>query len=116
MPQRTTQTVQPPDHQCVSWPQLVEELGEMRSLVEASGGGVEEDPVTAGRLESVPLNIEALFQRRDATVAKKVPHNPENVSEPPEVMVVRRCFRTRVLVAPGASPAAGPPSSHKRSF
>src|SRR5439155_14757292 len=50
MPQRASQPIQFPDHECVAWPQLVEDLGKCGPLIERTAGRVDEDAITAGRL------------------------------------------------------------------
>jgi hypothetical protein len=74
--QRPAQPVQLPHHQGVARAQLVEDLVQRRSGGQGAAGGVEEDPVAAGRLQRVDLQVGVLVAGRDAGLAEEVGHAP----------------------------------------
>jgi hypothetical protein len=60
---------------------LVEDLGEDRAVGAGAAGGLGEDPVAAGVLEGVDLELGVLVGGGDASVAEQVSH-PGSVTEP----------------------------------
>ena len=57
VPQGAAEPVQLPDHEGVAGAQLVQELLEGGPVGAGAAGGVGEDPVAAGRLEGVDLEV-----------------------------------------------------------
>lgn len=72
--QGATESVELPDNQGVAWSQLVKDLHQLGSLVESAAGSVGEDPIAAGCLERVELQVRMLIGRRHARITEQVQH------------------------------------------
>jgi hypothetical protein len=70
VPEGAAEPVQLPDDQGVPGPQLVQELLEGRAVGAGAAGGLGEDPVAAGPLEGVDLELGVLVGGGDAGIAE----------------------------------------------
>jgi hypothetical protein len=77
VPQRPAEAVQPPHHQGVPRPQLLEDLIELRAPVQRPGRVVGPHPPTTRGGELVDLQVRVLLARRDPRVAQQVWHAAE---------------------------------------
>jgi hypothetical protein len=68
------EAVEFPDDQGVAGAQLVQELLEDRAVGAGAAGGLGEDPVAAGALEGVDLEVGVLVGGGDAGVAEQMSH------------------------------------------
>jgi hypothetical protein len=74
MPQRASQPIQFPDHECVTWPQLVENVRQRWALIERTTSGIGEDAKAAGSLEGVMLQVRVLVGSGHTRVPEQVRH------------------------------------------
>ena len=74
MPQRATQPVQFPDHERVTWSQLVENLSQGWTLTERTTGGVDEDAIAADRFEGVVLQVGILVSSGHTGLPEEMRH------------------------------------------
>jgi hypothetical protein len=86
MPQGAAEAIQLPDHKSVAGPELVQQLLEGGAVDPGAAGGLGEDPVAAGRRESVDLELGVLVGGGDAGVAEQVSHAADRLT----AVVVRR--------------------------
>src|SRR5664279_4286968 len=56
MPDRSSQPVQPPDHQGVAGSELIQHLRQCGTRIQGTGGGVDEHPVTAATRPRAPTH------------------------------------------------------------
>jgi hypothetical protein len=77
VPQRPAKPVQLPHHQGVAGAELVQELLEDWAVGVGAAGGLGEDPVAAGALQGVDLEVGLLVGGGDAGVAEQVTHARE---------------------------------------
>jgi hypothetical protein len=72
--QGAAEAIQLPHHEGVAGAQLVEQLGEGGAVGAGAAGGLGEDPVAAGVLEGVDLELGVLVGGGDAGIAKQMSH------------------------------------------
>jgi hypothetical protein len=72
--QRPAPPIELPHHQDVAGAELVQGLLEDRTVSAGATGGLGEDPVAAGTLEGIDLEVWLLVGGRDAGAAEQVPH------------------------------------------
>jgi hypothetical protein len=72
--QRAAEAVELPDHQGVAGAELVQELREGGPVGAGAASGFGEDPVAAGALQGVDLEVGLLVGGGDASVAEQVSH------------------------------------------
>jgi len=80
VPQRTPQPVQPPHHQRVTRPQLLQYPGQPRAGIKLARRSVSERPVAARRGHRghrAVLRIRVLLQRRHPRIPQQVTHPPQ---------------------------------------
>ena len=69
VPEGAAETVEAPDDEDVAFSELREGLVKSAALGCRAGDGVGEDPLAAGALQSIPLQVEGLFGCRDPGIA-----------------------------------------------
>jgi hypothetical protein len=74
MPEGAAEAVELSDDQGVARPELVEELFEGGAVGAGAVGGLGNDPVAAGALEGVDLELGVLVGGGDAGIAEQVSH------------------------------------------
>ena len=76
---RTSQPIQFPDYERVTWSQLVENLSQGWTLIERTTGGVDEDAIAVGRLQSIVLQVRVLVCSGHTGVAQQVRHRRQAI-------------------------------------
>jgi hypothetical protein len=74
MPQRAAKSIELSDHKRIARSQLVEDLVQLRALIENATGLVDEHPIAPGRLQRVEPQLMFLVGGGDAGVAEQVAH------------------------------------------
>ncbi len=77
MPDRSPEPVEPPHDESVAWSELIEQLGELRPVLERSGHCVDPHPVAAGSVQRVELQRRVLIGRRHPRVPEKLTPDSE---------------------------------------
>jgi hypothetical protein len=78
--QGAAEAVELPDDQGVARAQLVQDLGEGGPVGVCATGGLGEDPVAAGPLEGVDLELGVLVGGGDPGVAKQMSHAADRLT------------------------------------
>ena len=90
MAQRATQPIELPNDQRVARPQMVENLGQLRSFVEGAAGRVHKQAVAVSRAKSIELQVGVLVGGRYARVAQQVRHGAAAYQKRQTEVVLRR--------------------------
>jgi len=101
--QRPTQPVQPPHHQRVPRPQLIEQRHPLRAVGSSSAGGVRPDPLTSRGPQRVLLQRRGLLSGGHPRIAQKLAHDHALLHNPPTSHPVTHRFRTVLLQHPAGT-------------
>jgi len=103
MRQRPTQPVQPPHHQRVPRPQLIEQHRQLRAVGPSTAGGVRPDPPTPRGPQRVLLQRRGLLRGGHPRIAQKFAHDQALLHNPPTSLPVTHRFRTVLLQHPAGT-------------
>jgi len=103
MRQRPTQPVQPPHHQRVPRPQVIEHRRQLRAVGPSSAGGVRPNPGTPRGPQRVLLQHRGLLRGGPPSRSPKLAHDHALLHNPPTSRSVTHRFRT-VLLQHSAAP------------